>query len=145
MAEYKIPKKVKYRKQQRGRRAGAAKRGTNIAFGEFALKAMEVSWVTGRQIEAGRIAITREVKRGGKLWIRIFPDKPITKKPAETRRGKGKGAPEGWVSVVKPGRIIFEMEGVDEATARRAMELAAAKLPIKTKFVTRKDQEGGAL
>jgi large subunit ribosomal protein L16 len=145
MAEYKIPKKVKYRKQQRGRRAGAAKRGTNIAFGEFALKAMEVSWVTGRQIEAGRIAITREVKRGGKLWIRIFPDKPITKKPAETRMGKGKGAPEGWVSVVKPGRIIFEMEGVDEATARRAMELAAAKLPIKTKFVTRKDQEGGAL
>ena len=145
MAEYKIPKKVKYRKQQRGRRAGAAKRGTNIAFGEFALKAMEVSWVTGRQIEAGRIAITREVKRGGKLWIRIFPDKPITKKPAETRMGKGKGAPEGWVSVVKPDRIIFEMEGVDEATARRAMELAAAKLPIKTKFVTRKDQEGGAL
>ncbi|MBS1786305.1 MAG: 50S ribosomal protein L16 [Acidobacteria bacterium] len=145
MAEYKIPKKVKYRKQQRGRRAGAAKRGTNIAFGEFALKAMEVSWITGRQIEAGRIAITREVKRGGKLWIRIFPDKPITKKPAETRMGKGKGAPEGWVAVVKPGRIIFEMEGVDEATARRAMELAAAKLPIKTKFVTRQDQEGGAL
>lgn len=145
MAEYKIPKKVKYRKQQRGRRAGAAKRGTNIAFGEFALKAMEVAWVTGRQIEAGRIAITRYVKRGGKLWIRIFPDKPITKKPAETRMGKGKGAPEGWVSVVKPGRIIFEMEGVDEATAIRAMELAAAKLPIKTKFVTRKDQEGGAL
>ena len=145
MAEYKIPKKVKYRKQQRGRRAGAAKRGTNIAFGEFALKAMEVAWVTGRQIEAGRIAITRFVKRGGKLWIRIFPDKPITKKPAETRMGKGKGAPEGWVSVVKPGRIIFEMEGVDEATAKRAMELAAAKLPIKTKFVSRKDQEGGAL
>jgi large subunit ribosomal protein L16 len=145
MAEYKIPKKVKYRKQQRGRRAGAAKRGTNIAFGEFALKAMEVAWVTGRQIEAGRIAITRFVKRGGKLWIRIFPDKPITKKPAETRMGKGKGAPEGWVSVVKPGRIIFEMEGVDEVTARRAMELAAAKLPIRTKFVTRQDQEGGAL
>ncbi len=145
MAEYKIPKKVKYRKQQRGRRAGAAKRGTNIAFGEFALKAMEVSWITGRQIEAGRIAIMREVKRGGKLWIRIFPDKPITKKPAETRMGKGKGAPEGWVAVVKPGRIIFEMEGVDEATARRAMELAAAKLPIQTKFVTRQDQEGGAL
>lgn len=145
MAEYKIPKKVKYRKQQRGRRAGAAKRGTNIAFGEFALKAVEVAWVTGRQIEAGRIAITRFVKRGGKLWIRIFPDKPITKKPAETRMGKGKGAPEGWVSVVKPGRIIFEMEGVDEATAKRAMELAAAKLPIKTKFVSRKDQEGGAL
>jgi large subunit ribosomal protein L16 len=145
MAEYKIPKKVKYRKQQRGRRAGAAKRGTNIAFGEFALKAMEVAWVTGRQIEAGRIAITRYVKRGGKLWIRVFPDKPITKKPAETRMGKGKGAPEGWVSVIKPGRIIFEMEGVDEVTARRAMELAAAKLPIKTKFVSRQDQEGGAL
>ena len=145
MAEYKIPKKVKYRKQQRGRRAGAAKRGTNIAFGEFALKAVEVAWITGRQIEAGRIAITRFVKRGGKLWIRIFPDKPITKKPAETRMGKGKGAPEGWVSVVKPGRIIFEMEGVDEATAKRAMELAAANLPIKTKFVSRKDQEGGAL
>ena len=145
MAEYKIPKKVKYRKQQRGRRAGAAKRGTNIAFGEFALKAMEVSWITGRQIEAGRIAITREVKRGGKLWIRIFPDKPITKKPAETRMGKGKGAPEGWVAVVKPGRIIFEMEGVDEATARRAMQFAAAKLRIETKFVTRQDQEGGAL
>jgi len=135
MAVYKIPKKVKYRKQQRGRRAGAAKRGTNIAFGEFALKAMEVAWVTGNQIEAGRVAITRYVKRGGKLWIRIFPDKPITKKPAETRMGKGKGAPEGWVSVVKPGRIIFEMEGVDEVTARRAMELAAAKLPIRTKFV----------
>ena len=99
----------------------------------------------GRQIEAGRIAITRYVKRGGKLWIRIFPDKPITKKPAETRMGKGKGAPEGWVSVVKPGRIIFEMEGVDEVTAKRAMELAAAKLPIRTKFVTRQDQEGGAL
>ena len=119
--------------------------GTNIAFGEFALKAMEVAWVTGRQIEAGRIAITRYVKRGGKLWIRVFPDKPITKKPAETRMGKGKGAPEGWVSVIKPGRIIFEMEGVDEATAKRAMELAAAKLPIKTKFVSRQDQEGGAL
>ncbi|HEX9004026.1 MAG TPA: 50S ribosomal protein L16 [Blastocatellia bacterium] len=145
MAVYKIPKKVKYRKQQRGRRAGAAKRGTNIAFGEFALKAMEVAWVTGNQIEAGRVAITRYVKRGGKLWIRIFPDKPITKKPAETRMGKGKGAPEGWVSVVKPGRIIFEMEGVDEVTARRAMELAAAKLPIRTKFVSRQDQEGGAL
>lgn len=145
MAVYKIPKKIKYRKQQRGRRAGAAKRGTNIAFGEFALKAMEVAWVTGNQIEAGRVAITRYVKRGGKLWIRIFPDKPITKKPAETRMGKGKGAPEGWVSVVKPGRIIFEMEGVDEVTARRAMELAAAKLPIRTKFVSRQDQEGGAL
>ena len=145
MAEYKIPKKVKYRRQQRGRRAGAAKRGTSISFGEYALKAMEVAWVTGKQIEAGRVAITRFVKRGGKLWIRVFPDKPITKKPAETRMGKGKGAPEGWVAVVKPGRILFEMEGVDEATARRAMQLAAAKLPIKTKFISRQDQEGGAL
>ena len=128
-----------------GRSAGAAKRGTNIAFGEFALKAMEVSWVTGRQIEAGRIAITRYVKRGGKLWIRIFPDKPITKKPAETRMGKGKGAPEGWVSVVKPGRIIFEMEGVDREMAVEAMRLAAAKLPIRTKFISREEQEGGML
>ncbi|MFN0086135.1 MAG: 50S ribosomal protein L16 [Blastocatellia bacterium] len=145
MAEYKIPKKVKYRKQQRGRRAGAATRGASISFGEFALKALEVAWVTGKQIEAGRVAITRYVKRGGKLWIRIFPDKPITKKPAETRMGKGKGAPEGWVAVVKPGRILFEMEGVDETTARRAMELAAAKLPIKTKFITRKEQEGEVL
>src|SRR5262247_2415623 len=140
MAEYKIPKKVKYRRQQRGRRAGAAKRGTSIAFGEYALKATEAAWITGKQIEAGRVAITRFVKRGGKLWIRIFPDKPITKKPAETRMGKGKGVP-----VVKPGRIIFEMEGVDYATAQRAMELAAAKLPIKTKFVTRHDQDGGAI
>ncbi len=145
MAEYKIPKKVKYRKQQRGRRSGQASRGSSIAFGEFALKALEPAWITGKQIEAGRIAITRFVKRGGKLWIRIFPDKPITKKPAETRMGKGKGAPEGWVAVVKPGRIIFEMEGVDLETAREAMRLAAAKLPIKTRFVTRHEQEGGAL
>src|SRR5688572_1245236 len=143
MAEYKIPKKVKYRRQQRGRRAGAAKRGATISFGEYALKAVEVAWITGKQIEAGRVAITRFVKRGGKLWIRIFPDKPITKKPAETRMGNGKGAPEGWVHVVKPGSILFEMEGVDEVTARRAMELAAAKLPIKTKFVSRHDQEAG--
>jgi large subunit ribosomal protein L16 len=145
MAEYKIPKKVKYRKQQRGRRAGAAKRGTGIAFGQYALKAMEAAWISGKQIEAGRVAITRFVKRGGKLWIRVFPDKPITKKPAETRMGKGKGAPEGWVAVIKPGRIIFEMEGVDLATAQRAMELAAAKLSIRTKFVTRSDQEGGGV
>jgi len=146
MAEYKIPKKVKYRKQQRGRRSGLAKPGTTIAFGEYALKATEAAWITGKQIEAGRVAITRFVKRGGKLWIRIFPDKPITKKPAETRMGKGKGAPEGWVAVVKPGRIIFEMEGVDHATAQEAMRLAAAKLSIKTKFVTRTEQEsGGAL
>lgn len=145
MAEYKIPKKVKFRRQQRGRRCGMAKGGTTLAFGQFALKALEAAWITGKQIEAGRVSITRYVKRGGKLWIRIFPDKPITKKPAETRMGKGKGAPEGWVAVVKPGRIIFEMEGVDEAMARRAMQLAAAKLPIKTKFVTRADQEGGTL
>ncbi|MGE0104995.1 MAG: 50S ribosomal protein L16 [Blastocatellales bacterium] len=143
MAEYKIPKKVKYRRQQRGRRTGAANRGATISFGQYALKALEAAWVTGKQIEAGRIAITRHVKRGGKLWIRIFPDKPITKKPAETRMGKGKGAPEGWVAVVKPGRIIFEMEGVDHETAQRAMELAAAKLPIKTKFISRDDVEGG--
>jgi large subunit ribosomal protein L16 len=145
MAEYKIPKKVKYRKQQRGRRAGAAKGGTSIAFGEYALKALEAAWVSGKQIEAGRVAITRYVKRGGKLWIRVFPDKPITKKPAETRMGKGKGAPEGWVAVIKPGRILFEMEGVDQATAKEAMRLAAAKLSVKTKFITREDQEGGAL
>lgn len=145
MAEYKTPKKVKYRKQQRGRRAGVAGRGSSIAFGEYALKALEAAWVTGKQIEAGRIAITRHVKRGGKLWIRVFPDKPITKKPAETRMGKGKGAPEGWVAVIKPGRILFEMEGVDKETAIEAMRLAAAKLPIKTKFVTREEQEGGVL
>lgn len=145
MAEYKIPKKVKYRKQQRGRRAGAAKRGTTVAFGQYALKALEAAWITGKQIEAGRVAITRFVKRGGKLWIRVFPDKPITKKPAETRMGKGKGAPEGWVAVVKPGRIIFEMEGVDKVTAQEAMRLAAAKLPIKTKFISRQDEEGGVL
>lgn len=145
MAEYKIPKKVKYRKQQRGRRAGSAKRGTTIAFGQYALKSLEAAWITGKQIEAGRVAITRFVKRGGKLWIRVFPDKPITKKPAETRMGKGKGAPEGWVAVVKPGRILFEMEGVDQATAVEAMKLAAAKLPIKVKFITRDEQDGGAL
>src|SRR5690348_14280146 len=106
---------------------------------------MEPGWVTNRQIEAARVALTRHIKRGGKVWIRVFPDKPITKKPAETRMGKGKGAPEGWVAVVKPGRILFEMEGVDLATAQRAMQLAAAKLPIKTKFIIRHDQEGGAL
>jgi len=138
-----MPKKVKYRKQQRGRMKGTATRGATVAFGEYGLKALEPAWITDRQIEAGRVAMTRFVKRGGKIWIRIFPDKPVTKKPAETRMGKGKGAPEYWVAVVKPGRILYEMEGVDEATARKAMELAAQKLPIKTKFVTRKDQEGG--
>src|SRR5262245_16099987 len=145
MAEYKIPKKVKFRKQMRGRMSGVATRGADISFGEYGLKALEPAWITGRQIEAGRIAMTRFVKRGGKIWIRIFPDKPITKKPAETRMGKGKGAPEGWVAVVKPGRILFEMEGVDEKTAREAMRLAAQKLPIKVKFVSRKEQEGGGL
>lgn len=143
MAEYKIPQKVKFRKQQRGRRSGVAVRGASIAFGEFGLKAMEACWISGKQIEAARIAISRSVKRGGKLWIRIFPDKPITKKPAETRMGKGKGAPEGWVAVVKPGRVLFEMEGVTEEIAREAMRLAAQKLPLKVRFVTREDQQGG--
>jgi large subunit ribosomal protein L16 len=132
-----MPKKVKYRKQQRGRRAGKAWRGGTLAFGEYGLKAMEPAWITDRQIEAARVAITRFIKRGGKLWIRIFPDKPFTKKPAETRMGKGKGAPERWVAVVKPGRVMFEMAGVDLATATEAMELAAHKLPIHTRFVSR--------
>jgi large subunit ribosomal protein L16 len=132
-----MPSKVKYRKQQRGRRRGNAETGCHISFGEYGLKAMEDCWMTSRQIEAARIAMTRFVKRGGKIWIRVFPDKPYTKKPTEVRMGKGKGAPEGWVAVVKPGRILFEMEGVDVDTAREAMRLAAHKLPIKTKFVTR--------
>ena len=132
-----MPKKVKYRKQQRGRRRGKAWRGGELSFGEYGLKALEPAWITDRQIEASRVAITRFIKRGGKLWIRIFPDKPFTKKPAETRMGKGKGAPERWVAVVKPGRVMFEMAGVDLATATQAMELAAHKLPIHTKFVTR--------
>src|SRR5215208_4456414 len=145
MAEYKIPKRMKYRKQQRGRMSGVATRGAEISFGEYGLKAMEPAWITGKQIEASRVAMTRFIKRGGKIWIRVFPDKPITKKPAETRMGKGKGAPEGWVAVVKPGRVLFEMEGIAEDVARAAMQLAASKLPIKTKFVTRADQEGGIL
>jgi large subunit ribosomal protein L16 len=132
-----MPKKVKYRKQMRGRRTGKAWRGSDLAFGEYGLKALECAWITDRQIEASRVAISRFIKRGGKLWIRIFPDKPFTKKPAETRMGKGKGAPEKWVAVVKPGRIMFEMAGVDEVTAKEAMTLAAHKLPIPTKFVTR--------
>ncbi|MBI3950483.1 MAG: 50S ribosomal protein L16 [Acidobacteria bacterium] len=138
-----MPKKVKYRKQHRGRMKGKPVRGTTLAFGEYGLKALEPAWVTDRQIEAARIAMTRFVKRGGKMWIRIFPDKPITKKPQETRMGKGKGSPEGWVAVVKPGRIIYEMEGVNEDVAREAMRLAAAKLSIRTKFVTRRDEMGG--
>ena len=136
-----MPKKVKFRKQQRGRRTGRAKGGDYIAFGDYGLQALEPGWVTARQIEAARIAISRAVKRGGKLWIRVFPDKPITKKPQETRMGKGKGAPEEWVCVVRPGRILFEMEGVNETDAREAMRLAAAKLPIKTKFATRFAEE----
>ncbi len=132
-----MPKKVKFRKQQRGRMAGKAWRGSSLAFGDFGLKAMECGWITARQIEAARVAMTRSIKRGGKVWIRLFPDKPITKKPAETRMGKGKGAPERWVAVVKPGRVMFEMAGVDLATAQEAMELAAHKLPIRTRFVSR--------
>jgi large subunit ribosomal protein L16 len=132
-----MPKKVKYRKQQRGRRAGKAWRGSTLAFGDFGLKAMSVGWVTDRQIEAARIAMTRFVKRGGKVWIRIFPDKPITKKPAETRMGKGKGAPEQWVCVIRPGKIMFEMEGVPLEMASEAMRLAAMKLPVRTKLVKR--------
>jgi large subunit ribosomal protein L16 len=136
-----MPKKVKFRKQQRGRRTGKAWRGSSLAFGDYGLKAMEAAWISDRQIEAARVAMTRFIKRGGKVWIRVFPDKPITKKPAETRMGKGKGAPEGWVAVVKPGRVLFEMEGVTEPEAREAMKLAAAKLPILTKFATRFAQE----
>jgi len=132
-----MPKKVKYRKQQRGRRKGKAWRGSTLAFGDFGLKAMRVCYVTDRQIEAARIAMTRFVKRGGKVWIRMFPDKPVTKKPLETRMGKGKGAPEGWVCVVRPGKILFEMEGVDVKTAEEAMRLAAQKLPIPCKFIQR--------
>ncbi len=134
-----MPKKVKYRKQQRGRRRGLAYRGSTLSFGDYALQAVEVGWITARQIEAARIAMTRHVKRGGKIWIRIFPDKPITKKPLETRMGKGKGNPEEWVAVVKPARILYEMEGVPEDVAREAMRLAAHKLPIKTRFITRSE------
>jgi large subunit ribosomal protein L16 len=134
-----MPKKVKFRKQQRGRMAGKAWRGSSIAFGEFGLKAMECGWVTDRQIEAARVAMTRHIKRGGKVWVRLFPDKPITKKPAETRMGKGKGAPEQWVAVIRPGKILFEMEGVDRSVADAAMRLAAHKFAIKTKFVGRED------
>jgi len=132
------PKRVKYRKQQRGKRKGVAFRGATLSFGDFGLQALESAWITDRQIEAARRAITRYVKRGGKVWIRIFPDKPITAKPAETRMGKGKGSPEGWVAVVKPGRILYEMEGVAEADAKEAMRLGSSKLPIATKFVSRK-------
>jgi large subunit ribosomal protein L16 len=132
-----MPKKVKFRKQQRGRMKGKAWTGGSLAFGDFGLKATECGWVTAREIEAGRIAITRFIKRNGRIWIRMFPDKPITKKPQETRMGKGKGAPEAWVMVVKPGRILYEMEGVPETEAREALRLAAHKLSISTRFVTR--------
>ena len=138
-----MPRKVKYRKQQRGRMTGKAWRGSSISFGEFGLKAMECGWVTGRQIEAARIAMTRSIKRGGKVWVRTFPDKPITKKPAETRMGKGKGAPEEWVCVVRPGKMLFEMEGVTPEIAAAAMRLAAQKLSIRTRFVTREDVVAG--
>ena len=136
-----MPKKVKFRKQQRGRMTGKAWRGSDLSFGDFGLKAMSCGWVTNRQIEAARIAMTRFIKRGGKVWIRVFPDKPITKKPPETRMGKGKGAPEAWVAVVKPGKVLFEMEGVSLETASEAMRLAAMKLSVPTKFVARQQTE----
>ena len=136
-----MPKKVKYRKQQRGRMRGKAWRGSDVSFGDYGLKAMEPAWITDRQIEAARVALTRGMKRGGKVWIRVFPGKPITKKPQEVRMGKGKGAPEEWVCVIRPGRILFEMEGINETDARKAMRLASAKLPIKTKFATRFAEE----
>jgi large subunit ribosomal protein L16 len=136
-----LPKRTKFRKQHRGRRAGKASRGNTIAFGDFGLVAMESDWITSRQIEAARIAMTRHIKRGGKVWIRIFPDKPITKKPLETRMGKGKGPVEGWVAVIKPGRVMFEMNGVTEDVAKEAMRLAAHKLPIKCKFASKADMD----
>ena len=138
-----MPKKVKHRRVMKGRMRGKATRGENLDFGEFGLKALEAGWITDRQIEAARIAMTRHVKRGGKIWIRIFPDKPITKKPADTRMGSGTGAPDHWVAVVKPGRVLYEIQGVPVELAREAFQLAAQKLPIKTKFVTRADLEGG--
>ena len=137
-----MPKRVKYRKAQRGRMKGTAQRGATLAFGAYGLKALEPGWVTNRQIEAARVALSRSLKRGGKIWIRIFPDKPVTKKPAETRMGKGKGAPEFWVSVVKPGRVLFELEGITRKQAQDAMQLGASKLPIRTRFVERHELGG---
>jgi len=137
-----MPKRVKFRRQHRGRMKGRAKGGTVVQFGEFGLQAVEPSWITSQQIESARIAMTRSIKRGGKVWIRIFPDKPVTEKPAETRMGKGKGSPEYWVAVVKPGRMMFELAGVTEVVAKEAMRLAANKLPIKTKFVKRTEAGG---
>ncbi len=138
-----VPSRVKHRKQHRGRMSGKASRGNTVSFGEYGLMAMESGWITNRQIEAARIAMTRFIKRGGQVWIKIFPDKPVTAKPAETRMGSGKGAPEYWVAVVKPGRVMFELNGVPEEQAREAMRLAMHKLSIKSKFVTRADLEGG--
>ncbi|MDO4742922.1 MAG: 50S ribosomal protein L16 [bacterium] len=137
-----LPKRVKYRRVQKGRLKGQASRGTTVTYGDYGLQALEPSWITSNQIEAARIAMTRYIKRGGQVWIKIFPDKPISKKPAETRMGKGKGAPEYWVAVVKPGRIMFEIGGVDEELAREAMRLAANKLPVKCKFVTKQEMGG---
>jgi large subunit ribosomal protein L16 len=136
-----MPKRVKFRKSQRGRRAGKAYRGSSVAFGDFGLKALEPAWITSRQIEACRVALTRKMKRDGKVWIRIFPDKPVSKKPLETRMGKGKGAPEFWVAVIKPGRVMFEVSGVTRDLASEALKLCAHKLPIKTKVVSRPDYE----
>jgi large subunit ribosomal protein L16 len=133
------PKRVKFRKMFKGRTRGHAKRGSEVSFGTYGLQALEPGWISNRQIEAARVALTRHIKRGGKVWIRIFPDKPITKKPAETRMGKGKGSPEGWVAVVKPGRVLFELEGVTPDIAQKAMALAAAKMPVRTKFVAREE------
>ncbi|HVB30953.1 MAG: 50S ribosomal protein L16 [Gemmatimonadaceae bacterium] len=133
------PKRVKFRKMFKGRTKGLAQRGSTVAFGTYGLQALEPGWITNRQIEAARVALTRHIKRGGKVWIRIFPDKPITKKPAETRMGKGKGSPESWVAVVKPGRVMFELEGISPDIAQKAMALAAAKMPIRTKFVIREE------
>jgi large subunit ribosomal protein L16 len=133
------PKRVKFRKMFKGRTKGLAQRGSTVAFGTYGLQALEPGWITNRQIEAARVALTRHIKRGGKVWIRIFPDKPITKKPAETRMGKGKGNPEGWVAVIKPGRVLFEIEGVTEELARKSLALASAKLPVKTRFVKREE------
>lgn len=133
------PKRVKFRKQQRGKMRGAATRGANLNFGDFGLQAIECGYISSKQIEAARVAMTRHVKRGGKMWIRVFPDKPITKKPAEVRMGKGKGPPEGWVVVIRPGRILYEMEGVDRELAKEALRLAAHKLPLKTRFIERSE------
>ena len=138
-----LPKRVKYRRVHRGRMTGKAYRGSTVSNGEYGLQALEPAWITSNQIESARIAMTRYIKRGGKVWIKIFPDKPITKKPAETRMGKGKGAPEYWVAVVKPGRVLFELEGVSEDVAREALRLAAQKLPVQTKFVKRETEVGG--